>query len=1205
MRLHSVCFEEEEMTRIFLGLYRWFSRHRTALYSILAGTLLLMLSALPGLRLDEDITAFLPSSGDSAEMADVFRNLKVSDRFVFMFSQKEGGNVYGLMEEAADSLMDMILQAGEGTMIKDAVISVDDEVSFQAADFVYRHLPVFLTDDAYSRLDSLQSGSGMLGRMLGNREALLSPAGSYIKDYVLRDPFGLALPVIASLQGLAPADDYQLIDGHIYSSDGNTLLCFITPAFGTGDTGNNDMLVTLVEDSIEKIREDYPSVDIQYFAGPAVGVYNARQIKKDTLLTTVSAVVLIALFIFLSFRRRGSVFFIFLPVLYGILFSLSIVSVFIGHISAIAVGTGAVVLGIALSYSIHVIAHQMHVRTVEQLVRELVFPLTVGSLTTIGAFTGLLFTSSPLLHDFGLFAALTLVGTTLFTLVFLPHFLTPMYDVPQTPLLRMIDRINGYGYERNRWLVAFIVLLSLVCLFLSGNVGFNADMMSLSYMPDHLQKARERLEKISGNGAENILFVSTGDDIDEADSVYVAADTVLDSLVQAGKIRHYASAREFVIPYGIQRERIERWNSYWTDERVAAVLSSAEKAAVEAGFREGAFSGLEDMLAGEYSPVDYSADSLPDFLDSWVCRSDARMMLVSNVSIDPEKKGEVYRCFEGKGTVIFDRSWFAGESVIQMSGDLDLILWIASLIVFAGLCLSYRRLELAALSFLPMLVTWVIITGLMALAGLEFNIVNIVISTFIFGIGDDFSIFITDGLVRRYATGKDMLAAHRTAIFFSAFTIVAGMGAMIAAKHPALHSVGAISLLGMLAVLLVAYTMQPLLFRLFVSGPVSRGRHPYTLRGTFLSLLLWLEFLIACIVTILVMLVLLPVPMSMYRKQLAVRYVAYLGCRCVIFTAPIARAYIVNAAGEDFSRPAVVVGNHQSFLDIVWMMAISPRLLIVAKGWVRKVPVFYPVARFLGFYYTDAGYEAIAEEYGRRVPEGWSLAVFPEGTRETDGRIHRFHKGAFYIACRLGLDIVPAVFYGNGRIFPKGAPLNMAEGISVAEILPRISTRGESYKLLAKRVRTLIEDRYSSLEQAYSTMRNPYWSWALTRSMLYKGTDAERSTRALLKRKDFLASLDESLPRCGRILHLGCGLGQVDILLKMLSPQRQIIAVDGDAEKIDIASHNYLCAPGLEFICADPDTAGTSDFDAVILPDWTVVHPCSGIARQSSDDGRS
>lgn len=139
-------------------------------------------------------------------------------------------------------------------------------------------------------------------------------------------------------------------------------------------------------------------------------------------------------------------------------------------------------------------------------------------------------------------------------------------------------------------------------------------------------------------------------------------------------------------------------------------------------------------------------------------------------------KAGVYPFFNGTGTVIYDRSWFAGSAVRSMSEDLDLILWISSMIVFLGLWLSYRRLELALLSFLPMLVTWVMIVGLMGLTGMEFNIVNIVISTFIFGIGDDFSIFITDGLSRRYATGKDMLAAHRTAIFFSAFTIVAGMG---------------------------------------------------------------------------------------------------------------------------------------------------------------------------------------------------------------------------------------------------------------------------------------------------------------------------------------------------------------------------------------------------------------------------------------------
>ena len=62
-------------------------------------------------------------------------------------------------------------------------------------------------------------------------------------------------------------------------------------------------------------------------------------------------------------------------------------------------------MGIALSYSIHVLAHSNHIHDPRQVVAELAYPLTVGSFTTIGAFLGLLFTRSQLLHDFGLFAA--------------------------------------------------------------------------------------------------------------------------------------------------------------------------------------------------------------------------------------------------------------------------------------------------------------------------------------------------------------------------------------------------------------------------------------------------------------------------------------------------------------------------------------------------------------------------------------------------------------------------------------------------------------------------------------------------------------------------------------------------------------------------------------------------------------------------------
>lgn len=68
-----------------------------------------------------------------------------------------------------------------------------------------------------------------------------------------------------------------------------------------------------------------------------------------------------------------------------------------------------------------------------------------------------------------------------------------------------------------------------------------------------------------------------------------------------------------------------------------------------------------------------------------------------------------------------------------------------------------------------------------------------------------------DGLQNKYRTGRQLLNSHKTAIFFSAFTTVIGMGTLVFARHPALQSISLISILGMIAVVLVAYTLQPIL----------------------------------------------------------------------------------------------------------------------------------------------------------------------------------------------------------------------------------------------------------------------------------------------------------------------------------------------------------------------------------------------------------
>ena len=55
---------------------------------------------------------------------------------------------------------------------------------------------------------------------------------------------------------------------------------FMTPVFGTGSTGENENLIRILENELQQVQKEYPSIRASYFGGPSVSVYNARQIKK-------------------------------------------------------------------------------------------------------------------------------------------------------------------------------------------------------------------------------------------------------------------------------------------------------------------------------------------------------------------------------------------------------------------------------------------------------------------------------------------------------------------------------------------------------------------------------------------------------------------------------------------------------------------------------------------------------------------------------------------------------------------------------------------------------------------------------------------------------------------------------------------------------------------------------------------------------------
>ena len=275
-----------------------------------------------------------------------------------------------------------------------------------------------------------------------------------------------------------------------------------------------------------------------------------------------------------------------------------------------------------------------------------------------------------------------------------------------------------------------------------------------------------------------------------------------------------------------QQRRIDCWTQYWTDERKESVKSLIAKAGQKRGIKAEMFQPFFDMINADYQPASiYEAEALPNgLISSLVEKVGDSYMVFTQVKAPAENVARNNDLLtQLPHTVVVDPFYYTGNMVKLLNDDFNLVLGISSLFVFVVLLLSFRRLLLAAIAFLPMAMSWYITLGVMGLFGLQFNLINIVISTFIFGIGVDYSIFIMDGLINRARGNKsNLLMFHKTAIVFSAFVLIVGIASLIFATHPAIASIGFATLVGMTSTVVIAYTVQPFLFNMLMRTKIGK-----------------------------------------------------------------------------------------------------------------------------------------------------------------------------------------------------------------------------------------------------------------------------------------------------------------------------------------------------------------------------------------------
>ena len=784
--------------RLFTSFFDTLARHRIILYSLTCAILLISVLALKKITLNEDIRSMLPDR-DPEVTADFSLLQRTSFLQKVLINLKVGPEA---TVSDAITAADRITRALIPPYFSRAISGPGTINPGKLHSWLTKSLPSLVSVEDMTKIEGFINPDGVKKGLVDIYRRLQSPEGWAMRSLFQEDPLGFSAISLEKLRSLNFLKGMKIEHNHFISADGrNVLIIAETPVPITDSKGARELL-QYTQDILD--RNVSKNIDASFLSGHAYTSANAETIQRDLLviLTCASAAIFLLL---LLFMRNWRALFVYLVPTSVVCIATAATILTYQTISAVTIAFGAVLMGISDDYPIFTyfsLRDRGHFPARE--VSAVSTPVLFSGVTTMATFSVLFFSGLPSQRQIAYFSIIGIIASLAFSLLVLPHLIRGMNKREHA----LPNRARKASIPNRFPVIAIWGITMMLSIWQAAHLSFNGDMRAVSMVPAAIKNTEQYLKETWGDFRGSAVAISEGASLEEAldrnDRLYQYAK----GKIAPGQILSISP----VLPSAkTQHTNQERWTSFWAEKQTERLKSLIVKEGNSMGFNPDAFAPFFNRLKekGKIITVDgLKKVGLGDIVDSFISKEGSTYRILTLLPDSPD----VVDLFSARNDelagirFVSQRRFNLAISKFMARSFVEYIL-IASLVMIAFLVVLFRNVKKVILALVPVATGLSFMFGIMGFAGIEFNVFNIIATILVIGLGVDLGIF----MVSRVSEGVDRNTA--LAVVLSGLTSLVGLGALMLARHPSLHSIGITVFLGMCGAIPAAVLVVPALFQ--------------------------------------------------------------------------------------------------------------------------------------------------------------------------------------------------------------------------------------------------------------------------------------------------------------------------------------------------------------------------------------------------------